>query len=173
MFTLTLSSHFGSPRESWLHINVVVNWQLSRQGIRWPVSPDRIVAQVSTHQRRVFFEVIRWQFTRFQMIAGAVFLIHIKYVVFMSLSPSTITVLILNWPQTQKFSQYFWKTGEEDLFLTWSRVAHAPCPIFMLWLVKIWQVSSCVKFIQHILKVVYFDSWSWHSFESTEIQLLS
>ena len=57
----------------------------------------------------------------------------------------------------------------------------------MLWLVKIWQVSSCVKFMQHILKVVYFDSWSWHSFESTcdvfnclfplnvqnEIQLLS
>ena len=42
MFTLTLSSYFGSPGESWLHINVVVNWQLSKQGIRWPVSPDRI-----------------------------------------------------------------------------------------------------------------------------------
>ena len=39
---LTLSSYFGSPGESWLHINVVVNWQLSKQGIRWPVSPDRI-----------------------------------------------------------------------------------------------------------------------------------
>ena len=57
----------------------------------------------------------------------------------------------------------------------------------MLWLVKIWQVRPWVKFMQHILKVVYFDSWSWHSFESTcdvfnclfslnvqnEIQLLS
>ena len=42
MFTLTLSSYFGSPGESWLHINVVVNWQLSKQGIRWPVSPDHI-----------------------------------------------------------------------------------------------------------------------------------
>ena len=47
MFTLTLSSqvlssYFGSPGESWLHINVVINWQLSKQGIRWPVSPDRI-----------------------------------------------------------------------------------------------------------------------------------
>ena len=41
MFTLTLSS-FGSPGESWLHINVVFNWQLSKQGIRWPVLPDRI-----------------------------------------------------------------------------------------------------------------------------------
>ena len=29
----------------------------------------------------------------------------------------------------------------------WSRVGHAPRPIFMLWLVKIWQVSSCAKFM--------------------------
>ena len=28
-------------------------------------------AQVSTHRGWVFFEVIRWQFTRFQMIAGS------------------------------------------------------------------------------------------------------
>ena len=42
MFTLTLSSYFGSTGESWLHINIVINWQLPKQGIRWPVSPDRI-----------------------------------------------------------------------------------------------------------------------------------
>ena len=42
MFTLTFSSYFGSPGESWLHINVVINWQLSKHGFRWPVSPDRI-----------------------------------------------------------------------------------------------------------------------------------
>ena len=42
IFTLALSTYFGSPGESWLHINVVINWQLSKQGIRWPVSPDPI-----------------------------------------------------------------------------------------------------------------------------------
>ena len=42
MFTLTLSNFFGSPGESWLHINVVINWQLSKQGICWPVSSGRI-----------------------------------------------------------------------------------------------------------------------------------
>ena len=42
MFTLTLSSWFGSPGENWLHINVVINWHLSKQRIRWPVSSDRI-----------------------------------------------------------------------------------------------------------------------------------
>ena len=143
MFSLTLSSYFGSPGGSWLHINVVINWQLSKQGIRWPVSRSGI-----------FFEVICWQFIRCQMIAGlrSLFLkIHIKYVVFMSVSTRTITILISNWPQTQKFSQFFWNTGGEDLFLSWSRVGHAPRPIFMLWLVKIWQVSSCAKFMEHLL----------------------
>ena len=33
--------------------------------------------------------------------------VRIKYVVFMSVSPRTITILISNWPQTQKFSQFF------------------------------------------------------------------
>ena len=43
---------------------------------------------------------------------------------------------------------------------------HAPRPIFMLWLVKIWQVSSYVKFMQH-LESCFSDSWSWQSFELT------
>ena len=38
-------------------------------------------------------------------------------------------------------------TGRED---SSSRVGHALRPIFMLWLVKIWQVSSCGKFMQHL-----------------------
>ena len=42
VFTLTLSSYFGSPGENWLHINAVINWQLSKQGIRWQVSTGRI-----------------------------------------------------------------------------------------------------------------------------------
>ena len=35
-------------------------------------------------------------------------------------------------------------------FLLWSPVGHALRPIFILWLVKIWQVSSCGKFMQHL-----------------------
>ena len=62
----------------------------------------------------------------------------------------TIKILIANWPRTRKFSQLFKNTGGDDLFLPWSRVGHALRPIFMLWLVKIWQVSSCGKFMQHL-----------------------
>ena len=35
-------------------------------------------AQVSTNQGRVFFEVIRWQFIRFQMIAGSCLLFFLN-----------------------------------------------------------------------------------------------
>ena len=73
-----------------------------------------------------------------------------------------------------------------DIFSPRSRVGHTLRPIFMLWLVKTEQLSSCVNF-SSILKLVYFDSWSWRSFVSTcdvfnclfplnvqsEIQLLS
>ena len=68
----------------------------------------------------------------------------------MSLWPSTIKILISNLPRTRKFSQLFKNTGGEDLFLPWSRVGHALRLIFILWLVKIWQVSSCGKFMQRL-----------------------
>ena len=84
----------------------------------------------------------------------------------MSLWPRTVKILISNWPRTRKFSPFFKNKGGEDLFLPRSRVSHALRPIFMLWLVKILQVSSCGKFM-YILKLVYFDSWSWQSFVST------
>ena len=60
-----------TPGESWLHVNVVINWQLSKQGIRWPVSPGRIAGSGVDPSRSSIFELIRWQFTRFQMIAGS------------------------------------------------------------------------------------------------------
>ena len=41
------------------------------------------------------------------------------------------------------------QAGKTDAF-HFSHHGHAPRPIFMLWLVKIWQVSSCGKFMQHL-----------------------
>ena len=88
------------------------------------------------------------------MIAGSSLFfprIQIKYVVFMSLWPRTIRILISNWPRKRKFIQFFLKVkAGEDLILPWSRVGHALRPIFILWLVKIWQVSSCEKIMQHL-----------------------
>ena len=123
-------------------------------------------AQVSTHRGRVFFEVIRWQITSFKWSQAQVYFfprIHIKYVVFMSLWPCTIRILISNWPRERKFIQFFFKVQAGK---TLSYHGHTLHPIFILWLVKIWQVSSCGNLCS-ILKLVYFDSWNWQSSVST------
>ena len=55
-----------------LDINDVINWQLSKQGIRWPVSLDLI-------EVKYFFEVIRWQVTSFQMIEGSICCVYVPH----------------------------------------------------------------------------------------------
>ena len=90
-------------------------------------------------------------------------------------STSTIKILISNWPRTRKFSQLFRNTGGEDLFLPRSRVGHALHPIFMLWLVKIWQVSSCAKIYAASLNLITCDVFNCLCplDVQNEIQLLS
>ena len=96
----------------------------------------------------------------------------------MSLCPRTITILISNWPRTWKISQLFKNTGEEDVFLPWSRGC-SDCSKFDRWV----HAEKLCSF----LKLVDFDSWGWQSFVSpcdifnclfpldvqNEIQLLS
>ena len=108
---------------------------------------------VSTHRGRVFFLKLsadKLLVSNDRRLKSIFPMIHMKDVVFMSLWPRTVKILISNWPRTRKFSHFFKNKGGEDLFLPWSRVGHALRPIFMLWLVKIWQVSSCGKFMQHL-----------------------
>ena len=98
--------------------------------------------------------------------------------VFMSLCPRTITILISNWPRTWKISQLFKNYRRGRRFLTMvSR---------LLWLFKIWQVSSCGEIMQH-LETCWLWQLGWQSFVSpcdvfnclfpldvqNEIQLLS
>ena len=151
MFTLTLSNYFRSQEESWLHINVVVNWQLSKQGVRWPVSPDRIAGLgVDPSRSIVFLKVFRWQFTRFQMIAGSVFLNSYQICCVYVTIAQHYYDFDFKLTSDAKIQPFFLKYLQGDLFLPWSRAGHDPRPIFMLWLVKIWRVSSCVKFMQHL-----------------------
>ena len=60
----------------------------------------------------------------------------------------TIKIFISNWPRTRKFSQLL-QAGKTVAF-DFAHHGHALRPIFMLWLVKVWHVSSCEKFIQHL-----------------------
>ena len=126
-------------------------------------------AQVSTHRGQVFFEVIRWQGTGFQMIAGSSLIffkkIHMKYVVFMS---RTIKILISNWPRTRKFSQLL-QAGKTVAF-DFSRHVHALVTLYVQFLCSDWSKFDRWVHAENsysILKVFYFDSWSWQSFVST------
>ena len=100
-----------------LHIHVVINWQLSKQGIRWQVSPDRIAGLVIDPLKSIIFEDFRWQVTSFQTIAGSssFFQMHWKYVVFIS---RTIKILISNWLRTRKFSQLLQAGKAVDFWLS-------------------------------------------------------
>ena len=146
-------------------------------------------AQVSTHQGRVLFWSYPLTNYQFQMIAGSSLfypMIHMKYVVFMSLWPRTVKILISNWPRTRKFSHFCKNKGGK----TFSYHGHALVTLYVQFLYSDW--SKFDRLVQadklcSILKVVYFDSWSWQSFVSTcdvfnclfpldvqnEIQLLS
>ena len=103
----------------------MINWQLSKQGIRWPVSPDCIAgSDVDPSRLSPFLKfsadtllVVKWS----QAQVCFFLKIHTKYVVSMSLWPCTIKILISNWTQSRKFSKLVKNTGGEDLFLPWSR----------------------------------------------------
>ena len=186
MFTLTLFSYFGSPGESWLHINVVVNWQLSKQSIRWPISPDRIAGSgVDLSRSSIFwsYPLITYSFS---MIAGSFF----KFISNMLFLCHYRPALLRFWFQTdlrRKNSASFFKIQAGKTF---SYHGHALVTLYVQFLCSDWSKFDRWVHAENlcsILKVVYFDSWSWQSFVSTcdvfnclfplnvqnEIQLLS
>ena len=81
IFNLTLSSEFGNTGKLILHSYCTsVLWSIDKKGICWPVSPVRIAGSgVNPSRSTIFFEVIRWQVTSFQMIAGSS-LIFLKFI---------------------------------------------------------------------------------------------
>ena len=125
-------------------------------------------AKVSTHRSQVFFEVIRWQVTSFQVIAGSslIFLkIHLKYVVFMC---RTIKILISNWPRTRKFSQLL--PARRTVASDFSHHGHALVTLYVQFLCSDWSKYDSWVHAENlcsILNLVYFDSLSWQSFVST------
>ena len=143
----------------------MINWQLSKQDIRWPVSPDRTAGSS--------LDLPFWSYppTNYQllMIAGSslfLSMIHIKYIMFMSLWTRTIRIVISNWPRTQKFSQFFLKTtGGENFYH-----GHALVTLYVQFFFFFWSRFDRWVYAENlcsILRVVYFHSWKWQSFVLT------
>ena len=132
----------------------MINWQLSKQGIRWPdLITDLITswAQVSTPSRSGIFmklsadKLIVFKWSQAQFHCFKKFIWNVLCLLLHNLN--------FDFKLTSDAKSQPAITGREDscfwLFSQWSRVGHALRPIFMPWLVKIWQVSSCGKFMQH------------------------
>ena len=148
----------------------MIKWQLSKQGIRWQVSPDRTAGSSVDPSRSSIFWSYPLTNYQFGMIAGSSLFfprIHIKYVVFMSLWPRTIRILISNWPRKRKFSQFFLNVQAGK---TLSYHGHVLVTLYVQCLYSDWSKFDRLVHTENlcsILKVVYFDSWSWQSFVST------
>ena len=147
----------------------MINWQLSKQGNRWPVSPDR-TAGSSVHPSR---SSIFWSYPltnyQSQMIVGSSSffpMIHMKYVVFMSLWPRTVKILISNWPRTRKFNHFFLIQAGKNFYYH----GHALVTLYVQFLYSDWSKIDRWVHAENlcgIMTVVYFESWSWQSFVST------
>ena len=117
LFSHYLATWEPMLRENWLHINVAINWQLSKQGIRWPVSPDRL--RCLPIQVEYFLKLSADYFWSDLRLKYIFLKIHMKYILFMSLWPRTIKMLISNWHRTRKFSQSSFYATDWSKFDRW------------------------------------------------------
>ena len=105
-------------------------------------------AQRSAHRVCVFFEVIRWEVTSFQMIAGSVQFFKCPR------NKLCLWAALLNfWFQTdfgRENSANSYKQGGQLALLSVVNPWSCFMSHFSLRSVKIWQVSSCGKFMQHL-----------------------
>ena len=138
-----------------LDINVLINWQLSKQGTRWPVSLDRIAGSgVDPSKSSIFLKLSADKLLVFKWLQAQV-QVFSKFIWKMLCLCATQLKFWLQTDLGRENSASCYRQGRHEdswfwLFSPWSRVGHALRPIFMLWLVKIWQVSSCGKFMQHL-----------------------
>ena len=145
-----------------LHIHVVANWQLSKQGIRWPVSHYRIAGLgVDSFCLRVFLKLSADKLLVFQMIAGSSssFLNargKSSKVVLMSRS---INILIDSGRENsasfyRREGSCFW------LFSPWSLIGHAPSSHFHA-LIAQNLTGGFLRKIYALSGNLFSDSWSW------------
>ena len=156
MFTLTLLASLGAQEKTNCTGCTSMLWSIDSYQNRASADKYHLTvprAQVSTHRGRVFFKVIRWQITSFKWSQAQVYSFQ-GFISNMLCLCHYGPALLGFWFQTdlgsENSSSFFKSTGGEDLILPWPLVGHALRPIFILWLVKIWQVSLCGKIMQHL-----------------------
>ena len=145
----------------------MVNWQLSKQDIRWPVSPDCTAgSSVDPSRSSTFLKLSADQITSFKWSQAQVYFFQ-WFISNMLCWPCIIRILISNWPRTRKFSHFFLKIKAGKTF---SYHGHALVTLYVQFLYSDW--SKIDRWVHaenlcSITKVVYFESRSWQSLVST------
>ena len=146
-----------------MYINVVINWQLSKQSIRWPVSHDHIAGSGVDPSRSSIFlklsadKLLVFKWSQVQVVFNMC---------------RTIKILISNWPRKLKFSQFLQaeKTCQfMPVAFDFSHQGHALVTLYVQFLCSDWSKFDRWVHAENlcsILKLVYFESWSWQSFVS-------
>ena len=159
MFTLTLLASLGAQEKTNCTGCTSMLWSIDSYQNRACADKYHLTvprAQVSTHRGRVFFKVIRWQITTFKWSQAQVYFFQgfkSNMLCLYQYGPALLGFWLQTGLGSKNSASFFKRTGGEDLILPWSREGHALRPIFILWLnwlVKIWQVSSCGPIMQHL-----------------------
>ena len=134
----------------------MISWQLSKQCIHWPVSPDRIAGSgINTLSSSTFLKLsadklllFKWSQAQVQFFLKACEISYVHRLHHYNFDFKLTPDVKIRPAITCREGSRFW------LFSPWSRIVQAFRLIFMLWLVKIWQVSSCRKCMQ-LLKTCF------------------
>ena len=121
-------------------------------------------AQVSTHRGRVFLWSYPLTNYQFQMIACS-------SSIFSNDSYEICCVYVTNWPRTRKLTSFL-KIQTGKIF----SYNHALITLYVEFLCSDWSKfdrSLHAENLCSILKVVYFDSWSWPSFRCQLVMFLT
>ena len=126
--------------------------------------------KVSTHSGRVFFEVIRWRVTSFQMIAGSVFKLIWNMLCLCHDGPALLTFSFQTDLGRENSASYLkMQAGKTDAF-HFSHHSRALATLHVQFLCYDWSTFDRWVYADNlcsILRLVYFASRSWLSFVST------
>ena len=140
----------------------MINRQLSKQGIRWPVPPDLIAdSEIDPSRLSIFlrlssdkFLVFKWSQVQVQFFKCTGNKLCLR--------AALIKFRFQSYPRMWKFSQFLQVGKTVD-----TRVSHAIRPPFMLCMIGQHLTGEFMRKIYAATGTLFTDSWSWQSLVSS------
>ena len=141
----------------------MINWHLSKQGIRWPVLPDHPAGSSVDPLRSSIFWSYPLTNYQFQMIAGSS--LFLQWFIWNMLCLCHHGPALLRfWFKTDLGREHSASFLKIQARKTFSYHGHALVTLYVQFLYSDWYKTDRWVHQENsysILKLVYFDSWSW------------